>query len=92
MISSFCRSRRPINSSSRWIRLRRLFSRPAKAVLTDQGDVLMAVSKYGKGTVFAVVDPWVYSEYVDRRNRLPVDYDGFAAAIDLAGWAVRQAR
>ncbi len=65
-------------------------SGPAKAVVTDQGDVLMAVSKYGKGTVFAVVDPWVYNEYVDRRNRLPADYDGFAAAIDLAGWAVRQ--
>ncbi|MGD0445224.1 MAG: glycoside hydrolase family 88 protein [Edaphobacter sp.] len=64
-------------------------SGPAKAVLTDQGDVLMAVAKYGKGTVFAVVDPWVYNEYVDRRNRLPVEYDGFAAAIDLAGWAVR---
>jgi unsaturated rhamnogalacturonyl hydrolase len=67
-------------------------SGPAKAVVTDKGDVLMAVSKYGKGTVFAVVDPWVYNEYVDRRNRLPVDYDGFAAAIDLAGWAVRQAK
>jgi unsaturated rhamnogalacturonyl hydrolase len=67
-------------------------SGPAKAVLTDQGDVLMAVAKYGKGTVFAVVDPWIYNEYVDRRNRLPSDYDGFAAAIDLAGWAVRQAK
>ncbi len=67
-------------------------SGPAKAVVTDQGDVLMAVSKYGKGTVFAVVDPWVYNEYVDRRNRLPVEYDGFAAAIDLAGWLVRQTK
>jgi len=67
-------------------------SGPAKAVVTDQGDVLMAVAKYGKGTVFAVVDPWVYNEYVDRRNKLPADYDGFAAAIDLAGWAVRQAK
>jgi unsaturated rhamnogalacturonyl hydrolase len=67
-------------------------SGPAKAVVTDQGDVLMAVAKYGKGTVFAVVDPWVYNEYVDRRNKLPGDYDGFAAAIDLAGWAVRQAK
>jgi unsaturated rhamnogalacturonyl hydrolase len=66
-------------------------SGPAKAVVTDQGDVLMAVAKHGKGTVFAVVDPWVYNEYVDRRNKLPVEYDGFAAAIDLAGWAVRQA-
>jgi unsaturated rhamnogalacturonyl hydrolase len=67
-------------------------SGPAKAVVTDQGDVLMAVAKYGKGTVFAVVDPWVYNEYVDRRNKLPVEYDGFAVAIDLAGWAVRQAK
>src|SRR5216684_864127 len=66
-------------------------SGPAKAVVSNQGDVLMAVAKYGKGTVFAVVDLWVYNEYVDRRNKLPVDYDGFAAAIDLAGWAVRQA-
>jgi unsaturated rhamnogalacturonyl hydrolase len=67
-------------------------SGPARAVVTDQGDVLMAVAKYGKGSVFAVVDPWIYNEYVDRRNKLPVDYDGFAAAIDLAGWAVRQAK
>jgi unsaturated rhamnogalacturonyl hydrolase len=67
-------------------------SGPAQAVVTDQGDVLMAVAKYGKGTVFAVVDPWVYNEYVDRRNKLPVEFDGFAAAIDLAGWAVRQAK
>ncbi len=67
-------------------------SGPAKAVVTDQGDVLMAVAKYGKGTVFAVVDPWIYNEYVDRRNKLPGEYDGFAAAIDLAGWAVRQAK
>jgi unsaturated rhamnogalacturonyl hydrolase len=64
----------------------------ARAVVTDQGDVLMAVAKYGKGTVFAVVDPWVYNEYTDRRNKLPVEYDTFDAAIDLAGWAVRQTR
>ncbi len=67
-------------------------SGPAKAVVTDQGDVLMAVAKLGKGTVFAVVDPWIYNEYVDRRNKLPVEFDGFAAAIDLAGWAVRQTK
>jgi unsaturated rhamnogalacturonyl hydrolase len=67
-------------------------SGPAKAVVTDQGDVLMAVAKYGKGTVFAVVDPWVYNEYTDRRNKLPVEYDTFGAAIDLAGWVVRQAK
>jgi unsaturated rhamnogalacturonyl hydrolase len=64
----------------------------AKPVVTDQGDVLMAVAKYGEGTVFAVVDPWVYNEYTDRRNKLPVEYDTFGAAIDLVGWAVRQAK
>ncbi len=61
---------------------------PAKAVLLDKGDVMIAVANYGKGTVFAVVDPWVYNEYTDRRNHLPAKYDTFAAAIDLAGWAV----
>jgi unsaturated rhamnogalacturonyl hydrolase len=63
-----------------------------KAVITDKGDVLMAVAKVGKGTVFAVTDPWIYNEYVDRRNTLPVDFDGYDAAIDLAGWAVHQAK
>lgn len=67
-------------------------SAPAKSILTDKGDVLMAVAKVGRGTVFAVVDPWVYNEYVDRRNKLPLEFDGFDAAIDLAGWAVRQSR
>jgi unsaturated rhamnogalacturonyl hydrolase len=65
---------------------------PAKGVVSDQGDVMIAVARYGKGMVFAVVDPWVYNEYTDRRNHFPVEYDTFAAAIDLAGWAVRQAR
>jgi unsaturated rhamnogalacturonyl hydrolase len=67
-------------------------SGPAKSILTDKGDVLMAVAKVGKGTVFAVVDPWIYNEYVDRRNKLPLEFDGYDAAIDLAGWAVRQAK
>ncbi|MCU1323562.1 MAG: glycosyl hydrolase family 88 [Acidobacteriaceae bacterium] len=70
-------------------------SGPAKSVLTastdPKTDVMMAVAKVGKGTVYAVVDPWFYNEYVDRRNNLPLDYDGYAAAIDLAGWALRQA-
>ena len=64
----------------------------AKAVLVDRGDVLMAQAKVGKGTVFAIVDPWVYNEYVDRRNALPLDFDGYDATIDLAGWAITQAK
>ena len=62
----------------------------ARAVVTKGSNVMIAEAKYGKGTVLAVVDPWVYNEYVDHRNHLPVEYDNFAAAIDLAGWAVRQ--
>jgi unsaturated rhamnogalacturonyl hydrolase len=67
-------------------------SAPAKAILTDKGDALMAIAKVGKGTVFAMVDPWIYNEYVDRRNTLPLDFDGFDAAIDLAGWSIRQSK
>jgi unsaturated rhamnogalacturonyl hydrolase len=67
-------------------------SGPAKSILTDKGDVLIATAKVGKGTVFAVVDPWVYNEYVDRRNKLPLAFDGFDAAVDLAGWALRQTK
>ncbi len=26
----------------------------------------MATAKYGKGTVYAMVDPWLYNEYTDR--------------------------
>jgi unsaturated rhamnogalacturonyl hydrolase len=67
-------------------------SGPAKSLLTDKGDVLMAKTKFGRGVVFAVVDPWIYNEYVDRRNKLPLDFDGFDAAVDLAAWAVRQSK
>jgi unsaturated rhamnogalacturonyl hydrolase len=51
----------------------------------------MAVAKYGKGTVFAVGDPWLYNEYVDGR-RLPLEYENFRAANDLARWLLAQTR
>jgi unsaturated rhamnogalacturonyl hydrolase len=62
---------------------------PAKSVLTDKGDVIMAVGKLGKGTVFAVGDPWLYNEYVDGR-KLPPDFDNAKAAKDLARWLIQQ--
>ncbi len=64
-------------------------SGPAKALVTQNGQVIMAVSKYGKGTVFAVGDPWLYNEYVDGR-RLPLEYENFRAANDLAQWLLEQ--
>jgi len=62
---------------------------PAKAHFTDQGNVIMAVAKVGKGTVFAVGDPWFYNEYTDGR-KLPADFQNFSAARDLTQWLIRQ--
>ena len=62
-------------------------SKTAKPVLTDKGDNIMAVAKVGKGTVFAVGDPWLYNEYVDGR-KLPQDFENFKAANDLVKWLI----
>ena len=63
---------------------------PAKALYTDKGDVIMATAKVGKGTVFAVGDPWFYNEYLDGR-RLPASFENYQAATDLTEWLLRQA-
>jgi unsaturated rhamnogalacturonyl hydrolase len=65
-------------------------SGPAKALVTDHGDVMIAIAHVGKGAVLAIVDPWFYNEYADGRKMR--EYDGFEAADDVAGWAVRQSR
>jgi unsaturated rhamnogalacturonyl hydrolase len=64
---------------------------PAQAHFTDSGHVIMAVARVGKGTVFAVGDPWFYNEYTDGR-KLPPDYQNYNAARDLAVWLLRQAQ
>jgi hypothetical protein len=61
----------------------------AKASLTAaNGAAIAAVSKYGKGMVFAVGDPWLYNEYVN--GRLPADFENDKAAEDLAKWLIDQ--
>ncbi|GAB2560527.1 hypothetical protein GCM10027085_59380 [Spirosoma aerophilum] len=60
---------------------------PAKAAVTDSGDIIMGVARVGKGRVFAVGDPWLYNEYVDGR-RIPAKFQNFQAAKDLATWLV----
>jgi unsaturated rhamnogalacturonyl hydrolase len=62
---------------------------PAAAVLADRGDVLMATAKFGKGTVFAVVDPWLYNEYTDGR-KLPAEYENYAGGKELVRWILTQ--
>ncbi|MFM6975441.1 MAG: glycoside hydrolase family 88 protein [Sphingobacteriaceae bacterium] len=63
----------------------------AKAILKDKdGDTVMAIAHLGKGTVFAIGDPWLYNEYVDGR-KLPAQYQNFKAAADLVQWIAIQA-
>jgi unsaturated rhamnogalacturonyl hydrolase len=63
--------------------------KPAYSVYTEKGEVLMSVAKVGKGTVFAVGDPWFYNEYLDGR-KLPSEFENFNAANDLVKWLIRQ--
>ncbi len=62
---------------------------PAKALITQEGDIIMATAKLGKGTVFAVGDPWIYNEYLDGR-KIPAAYENFSAANELVQWALKQ--
>jgi unsaturated rhamnogalacturonyl hydrolase len=58
---------------------------PAKALVTKEGDIIIATAKLGKGIVFAVGDPWLYNEYLDGR-KLPAEYPNYKAADDLVKW------
>jgi unsaturated rhamnogalacturonyl hydrolase len=62
---------------------------PASPILTDEGDTIIAVARYGKGTVFATVDPWLYNEYTDG-HRLPASYDNYSAAKEFVRWILKQ--
>jgi unsaturated rhamnogalacturonyl hydrolase len=65
-------------------------SKTAKPVVTDKGDIMIAIAHVGKGSVMGIVDPWFYNEYADGRKM--GQYRGFEAAEDVAGWLVRQAK
>jgi unsaturated rhamnogalacturonyl hydrolase len=62
---------------------------PATPVLKESDDTFMATAKYGKGTVFAFVDPWLYNEYTDGR-KLPSPYDNYAGGMELVRWLLEQ--
>jgi len=62
----------------------------AKSILKDKdGDDLMSVTKYSKGTVFVIGDPWLYNEYVDGR-KIPENYKNFEAGQELIKWLAKQ--
>lgn len=55
---------------------------PAKPILVESGQAIMAEANYGKGYVFAVGDPWLYNEYIDHLM-LPEDFENLKAAKNL---------
>jgi unsaturated rhamnogalacturonyl hydrolase len=64
---------------------------PAKAILTENGKVIMAEAKYCKGYVLAIGDPWLYNEYIDHAI-LPQDFDNLKAAENLVKWLLRKTK
>ena len=64
-------------------------NRPALPILKQGKYVVMATAKSGKGSVFAIGDPWIYNEYVDGR-KLPAEFQNYKAATDLVQWLVKQ--
>ncbi len=64
---------------------------PARTVIADGDDSIMAVAKFGKGTVFALGDPWIYNEYLNGK-RLPMEFENFNAAKNWAAWLLTKAK
>jgi unsaturated rhamnogalacturonyl hydrolase len=62
---------------------------PAKALLEDKAGIVMATAKYGRGTVVAIVDPWLYNEYTEHRN--PARQDNYEAGKEFVSWLLKQA-
>ena len=63
----------------------------AEPILTDKGDVIIGYSKYGRGEVIAVGDPWFYNEYFDNR-KLPDGFENYKAAENFFRWLLRDAK
>ncbi|MEN0054274.1 MAG: glycoside hydrolase family 88 protein, partial [Mucilaginibacter sp.] len=62
----------------------------AKPVLKNSaGACIIASAKYGKGTVVAVGDPWLYNEYTN--GRLPAGFENDKAANDMVQWLLQLA-
>lgn len=54
----------------------------AKPILVENGSVIIAENRVGKGYVFAIGDPWIYNEYIDH-DFLPASFQNREAAENL---------
>jgi unsaturated rhamnogalacturonyl hydrolase len=64
---------------------------PAKPAMVNNGAIIAATAKVGKGTVFAVGDPWIYNEYIDN-HILPAAFQNREGAIAWVGWLKAQTK
>lgn len=64
---------------------------PAKAFLTAEGKNIGAIAKVGKGTVFALGDPWCYNEYIDGK-KLPTDFTNYQGTEEWVKWLLKQVK
>lgn len=65
-------------------------SGPAKSVLKNKDNAtIIASAKYGKGTVVAVGDPWLYNEYSNGRLPAALGFENDKAANDVAQWLLK---
>ncbi len=62
----------------------------AKELLSAEGKNIGAVAKFGKGTVFALGDPWCYNEYIDGK-KLPADFTNEQGTEEWVKWLLQQA-
>ncbi|MFP5229371.1 MAG: glycoside hydrolase family 88 protein [Acidobacteriota bacterium] len=67
----------------------RLSEKAAPLLRDSKGELLMAWTRYGKGMVFAVTDPWLYNEYTDGR-KLPPEYGNFDGGVQLVRWLLEE--
>ena len=62
---------------------------PAKAILTAERKNIGAIAKFGKGTVFALGDPWCYNEYIDGK-KLPANFTNYQGTEEWVKWLLKQ--
>jgi unsaturated rhamnogalacturonyl hydrolase len=64
---------------------------PAYSIVKKNGKNIFAIAKYGKGSVLALGDPWVYNEYVDGR-KLPAEFQNYNGAKEMVEWLISESK
>ena len=55
---------------------------PAEAMLTHEGTDVMALAHVGRGMVFALGDPWLYDEYIERNDNVRIATNLFRMLLE----------